>query len=131
MDWDVLPLRRAAMLAPRTMVTFLMVLNRMEDGRIAKGVALPPGTPALRVLVDILMCSTKDFPTIFRELKVWKSIMAPPDLIVRGRIEDARRVRAAEATAAAAASRSNGGGRSKGVRRGKKNNKMKKGSRKR
>ena len=103
MDWDVLPRRRAAMLAPRTMVTFLMVLNRMEDGRIAKGVALPPGTPTLRVLVDILMCSTKDIPTIFRELKVWKSIMAPPDLIVRGRIEDARRVRAAEATAAAAA----------------------------
>ena len=70
-----------------------------------------------------------------RELKVVEehhhAIMAPPDLIVRGRIEDARRVRAAEATAAAAASRSNGGGRSKGVRRGKKNNKMKKGSRKR
>ena len=131
MDWDVLPRRRAAMLAPRTMVTFLMVLNRMEDGRIAKGVALPPGTPTLRVLVDILMCSTKDIPTIFRELKVWKSIMAPPDLIVRGRIEDARRVRAAEATAAAAAARSSGGGRSKGGRRGKKKKKGKKGRRKR
>ena len=83
-------------------------------------------------LVDILMCSTKDFPTIFRELKVWKSIMAPPDLIVRGRIEDARRVRAAEATAAAAAARSSGGGRSKGGRRGKKKKKKgKKGRRKR
>ena len=78
-------------------------------------------------LVDILMCSTKDFPTIFRELKVWKSIMAPPDLIVRGRIEDARRVRAAEATAAAAAAaRSSGGGRRK-----KKKKKGKKGRRKR
>ena len=87
----------------------------------------------IRNLFDILMCSTKDFPTIFRELRVWKSIMAPPDLIVRGRIEDARRVRAAEATAAAAAARSSGGGRSKGGRPGKKKKKKKgkKGRRKR
>ena len=66
-----------------------------------------------------------------RELKVVEehhhAIMAPPDLIVRGRIEDARRVRAAEATAAAAAAaRSSRGGRS-----GKRGKKKKKKGRKR
>ena len=126
LDWDVLPLRRAAMLAPRTMVTFLMILNRMEDGRIAKGAAMSPGTPALRVFVDILMCSIIDFPTIFREHKVWKSIMAPPDLIVRGRIEDARRVRAAEAAAEATAA-----ARVRSGKRGGKKKNGKKGGRKR
>jgi hypothetical protein len=108
------------------MVTFLMILNRMEDGRIAKGAAMSPGTPALRVFVDILMCSIIDFPTIFREHKVWKSIMAPPDLIVRGRIEDARRVRAAEAAAEATAA-----ARVRSGKRGGKKKNGKKGGRKR
>jgi ankyrin repeat protein len=44
LDWDVLPRRRAAMLAPRTVVTALMILNRMEEGRVSKEKLLPCGT---------------------------------------------------------------------------------------
>ena len=135
LDWDVLPRRRAAMLAPRTVVTALMILNRMEEGRVSKEKLLPCGTrgPVLRVFFAILMRSTKDFPTIFRGVQVagplselrrgvWPCVRAPPNLVIRGRAEDARAVRAAEATAAAAAAaRSSGGGRS--GKRGKKKKK--------
>ena len=72
------------------------------------------------------MRSTKDFPTIFRGVQVagaltelrrgvWPCVRAPPNLVIRGRAEDARAVRAAKAkakAAAAAAARSSGGGRS-------------------
>ena len=141
LDWDVLPRRRAAMLAPRTVVTALMILNRMEDGRVSKEKLLPSGTrgPVLRVFFAILMRSTKDFPTIFRGVQVagaltelrrgvWPCVRAPPNLVIRGRAEDARAVRAEEATAAAA--RSSGGGRS-GKKKKKKKKKGKKGRRKR
>jgi len=84
------------------------------------------------------MRSTKDFPTIFRDQGpqgprgVWPCVRAPPNLVIRGRAEDARAVRAAEATAAAAAAaRSSGGGRSGKKRGGKKKKKKKKGRRKR
>ena len=103
LDWDVLPRRRAAMLAPRTVVTALMILNRMEDGRVSKEKLLPCGTrgPVLRVFFAILMRSTKDFPTIFRGVQVagplselrrgvWPCVRAPPNLVIRGRAEDAR-----------------------------------------
>ena len=140
LDWDVLPRRRAAMLAPRTVVTALMILNRMEDGRVSKEKLLPSGTrgPVLRVFFAILMRSTKDFPTIFRDQGpqgprgVWPCVRAPPNLVIRGRAEDARAVRAAKAkaaAAAAAAARSSGGGRS--GKRGKKKKKKKKKGRKR
>ena len=134
LDWDVLPRRRAAMLAPRTVVTALMILNRMEDGRVSKEKVLPSGTrgPVLRVFFAILMRSTKDFPTIFRDQGpqgprgVWPCVRAPPNLILRGRAEDARGVRAAEATAAAAAARrSGGGGGRSGKKRGGKKKKKK------
>ena len=129
------------MLAPRTVVTALMILNRMEEGRVSKEKLLPCGTrgPVLRVFFAILMRSTKDFPTIFRGVQVagalselrrgvWPCVRAPPNLVIRGRAEDARAVRAAEATAAA---RSSGGARS-GKRGGKKKKKKgKKGRRKR
>ena len=132
------------MLAPRTVVTALMILNRMEDGRVSKEKLLPCGTrgPALRVFFAILMRSTKDFPTIFRGVQVagaltelrrgvWPCVRAPPNLVIRGRAEDARAVRAAEATAAAAAAaRSSGGGRS-GKRGKKKKKKGKKGRKRR
>ena len=144
LDWDVLPRRRAAMLAPRTVVTALMILNRMEEGRVSKEKLLPCGTrgPVLRVFFAILMRSTKDFPTIFRGVQVdgpltelrrgvWPCVRAPPNLVIRGRAEDARAVRAAEATAAAAAAaRSSGGGRS-GKRGKKKKKKGKKGRKRR
>ena len=80
------------------------------------------------------MRSTKDFPTIFRGVQVagsvtelrrgvWPCVRAAPNLVIRGRAEDAMAVRAAEATAAAAvAARSSGGGRS-GKRGGKKKKK--------
>ena len=117
LDWDVLPRRRAAMLAPRAAWTLLMIVERMERGRIATGVPLPPATPALRVLFDVMMCTTKDFNTIFREY-VWSSVMAPPDLVERGRVEDAKKAReaveaeaAATAVEAAAAQRRSSGGR--------------------
>jgi hypothetical protein len=49
-------------------VTALLVLNRMEEGRVSKEKLLPSGTrgPVLRVFFAVLMRSTKDFPTIFR-----------------------------------------------------------------
>ena len=129
-------------LAPRTVVTALLILNRMDEGRVSKEKLLPSGTrgPVLRVFFAVLMRSTKDFPTIFRgvhvagplsELRrgVWPCVRAPPNLVIRGRAEDARAVLAAEATAAAAAAaaRSSGGGRSGK----KKKKKKKKGRRKR
>ena len=120
------------------MVTALMILNRMEDGRVSKEKLLPSGTrgPGLRVLFAILMRSTKDFPTIFRGVQVdgplaeirrgvWPCVRAPPNLVVRGRAEDARAVRAAKAAAAARS----GGGRS--GKRGKKKKKKKKGRKRR
>ena len=143
LDWDVLPRRRAAMLAPRTVVTALMILNRMEEGRVSKEKLLPSGTrgPVLRVFFAILMRSTKDLPTIFRGVQVdgplsdlrrggWPCVRAPPNLVIRGRAEDAKAVRAAEATAAAATS---GGGRSggSGKRGGKKKKRKKKKGKKR
>ena len=117
------------MLAPRTVVTALMILNRIGDGRVSKEKLLPSGTrgPVLRVFFAILMRSTKDFPTIFRDQGpqgprgVWPCVRAPPNLVIRGRAEDARAVRAAEATAAAAAAARSGGG----GRRGKKKKKKK------
>jgi len=125
------------MLAPRTVVTALMILNRMEEGRVSKEKLLPSGTrgPVLRVFFAVLVRSTKDFPTIFRGVQVagsvtelrrgvWPCVRAPPNLVIRGRAEDARAVRAAEATAAAARS-SGGGGRS--GKRGKKKKKKQKG----
>ena len=130
LDWDVLPRRRAAMLAPRAVVTALMVLNRMEDGRVSKDAVLPPSevggrdTPVLRVFFGILMRSTIDFAPIFREF-VWKSVAAPVSLVERGRVEDLRIARAAEKTAAAAAA-----ARSASARRGKKKKKGKKARRK-
>ena len=114
LDWDVLPRRRAAMLAPRAAVTMMMVMDRvllklqrqkLADfalGKEQQTLSFPPGTPALRALVYIMQNSTKDFETIFRE-HVWKSVAAPPDLVAVGRVADARRARAAEAIAAAAA----------------------------
>jgi len=71
-------------------------------GKEQQKLSFSPGTPALRALVYIMQNSTKDFETIFRE-HVWKSVAAPPDLVAVGRVADARRARAAEATAAAAA----------------------------
>ena len=64
-----------------------MIVERMERGRIATGEPLPP---ALRILFDVMMCTTKDFNTIFREY-VWSSVVAPPDLVERGRVEDAKK----------------------------------------
>ena len=144
LDWDVLPRRRAAILARRTVVTALMILNRMEDGRVSKEKLLPSGTrgPVLRVFFAILMRSTKDFPTIFRGVQVagslselrrgvWPCVRAPPNLVIRGRAEDARAVRAAEATAAAAAAaRSSGGGRSGKKKKKKKGRKRRRRNRK-
>jgi len=92
-----------------------------------------------------LIRSTKDFPTIFRGVQVdgplaelrrgvWPCVRAPPNLVIRGRAEDARAVRAAEAMAAAvAAARSSGGGRSgkRGWRKKKKKKKKKKGRKRR
>ena len=117
-----------------------MILNRMEEGRVSKEKLLPSGTrgPVLRVFFAILMRSTKDFPTIFRgvyvagplsELRrgVWPCVRAPPNLVIRGRAEDARVVRAAEATAAAAVAARSSGGR----RRGKKKKNKKKGRKRR
>ena len=52
---------------------------------------------------------------LFRD-NMWPHVVAPPNLIMRGQREDARVVRAAEATAAAAAAAfaaaTSGGGRS-------------------
>jgi len=65
LDWDVLPRRRAAILARRTVVTALseplMILNRMGDGRVSKRKLLPSGTrgPVLRLFFAILMRRTK------------------------------------------------------------------------
>ena len=124
------------MLAPRAAWTLLMIVERMERGRIATGVPLPPATPALRVLFDVMMCTTKDFNTIFREY-VWSSVMAPPDLVERGRVEDAKKAReaveaeaeaAATAIKAAVALRRSGGGR-RGKKKKKKKKKGKKGRR--
>ena len=118
LDWDVLPRRRAAMLAPRAAVTMMMVMDRvllklqrqkLADfalGKEQQKLSFPPGTPALRALVYMMQNSTKDFETIFRE-HVWKSVAAPPDLVAVGRVADARRARAAEAIAAGSSS---GGG---------------------
>ena len=144
----MLPRRRAAMLAPRAAVPMMMVMDRvllklqlqkLADfalGKEQQALSFPPGTPALRVLVYMMQNSTKDFETIFRE-HVWKSVAAPPDLVAVGRVADARRARAAEATATAAAAAAavaapSGGGSSsssKKKKRGKK--KKRKGRRKR
>jgi len=143
LDWDVLPRRRAAMLAPRAAVTMMMVMNRvllklqrqkLADfalGKEQQKLSFPPGTPALRALVYIMQNSTKDFETIFRE-HVWKSVAAPPDLVAVGRVADARRVRAAEATAAAAAAvaAAQSGGGSSSSSSGKKKKRVKKKKRK-
>ena len=106
-----------------------MIVERMERGRIATGEPLPP---ALRILFDVMMCTTKDFNTIFREY-VWSSVVAPPDLVERGRVEDAKKAReaveaeaAATAIKAAAAQRRSGGGR-RGKKKKKKKKKGKKG----
>ena len=104
-----------------------MILNRMGDEWVSKKKLLPSGTrgPVLRVFFTILMRSTKDFPTIFRDQgpqgpqDVWPCVRAPPNLVIRGRAEDAWAVRAAEAA------RSGGGGRS-GKRGGRKKKKKKK-----
>ena len=141
LDWDVLPRRRAAMLAPRAAVTMMMVMDRvllklqrqkLADfalGKEQQALSFPPGTPALRALVYIMQNSTKDFEAIFRE-HVWKSVAAPPDLVAVGRVVDARRVRAGEAAAAAAAAAAvaapSGGGSSSSVKKKKKRGKEKK-----
>ena len=57
---------------------------------------------------------------------VWPCVRAPPNLVIRGRVEDARVVRAAEATAAAAAAARSSGGKRSGKRGGKKKKKKKK-----
>ena len=147
-DWDVAAAhwKRSSvlsMLPVVEVVTALLVLNRMGEGRVSKEKLLPSGTlgPVLRIFFGVLIRSTKDFPTIFRGVQVagalselrrgvWPCVRAPPNLVIRGRAEDARAVCAAEATAAAAAAaRSSGGGRS--GKRGKKKKKGKKGRRKR
>jgi hypothetical protein len=72
----------------------------MEEGRVSKEKLLPSGTrgPVLRVFFAIMMRSTKDFPTIFRDQGpqgprgVWPCVRAPPNLVIRGRAEDARAV---------------------------------------
>ena len=143
LDWDVLPRRRAAMLAPRAAVTMMMVMNRvllklqrqkLADfalGKEQQALSFPPGTPALRALVYIMQNSTKDFETIFRE-HVWKSVAAPPDLVAVGRVADARRARAAEAIAAAAAAAvaaPSGGGSSSSSKKKKRGKKKKRKSR--
>ena len=87
LDWDVLPRRRAAMLAPRAAVTVMMVMDRVllevqlqqlvdfTVGRETQAISFPPETPALRVFVYIMQSSTKDCADIFRE-NVWPSVVA-------------------------------------------------------
>lgn len=109
LDWDVLPRRRAAMLAPRTVVTALMILNRMGDGRVSKKKLLPNGTKgsALRILFAVMVRSPKDFLTIFRGVRVagplselrrgvWPCVMAPVNPIVQRRVKEAEAAEAEE-----------------------------------
>ena len=132
LDWDVLPRRRAAMLAPRAAMTMMMVMDRvllemqrqqLADfalGREKQALSFPPGTPALRVLVYIMQSSTKDCNAIFRE-NVWKSVAAPPDRVEAGRVADEREGRAAAAAIAA----QSGGGKKKKKKKKKKGKKKK------
>ena len=139
LDWDVLPRRRAAMLAPRAAMTFFMIMNRMRARQIPTEAPLTvrmghwaAGTPILRIMMRVWMRTDKEFE-FFRD-HMWPHVVAPPNLIARGQREDARVARAAEATAAAAAAAvTSGGGRSggSGKRGGKKKKKKGKKGRKR
>ena len=84
-DWDVAAAhwKRSSvlsMLPVVEVVTALLVLNRMGEGRVSKEKLLPSGTlgPVLRIFFAVLMRSTKDFPTIFRGVQV----AVPPPLSV-------------------------------------------------
>ena len=113
LDWDVLPRRRAAMLAPRTVMTFLMIMNRMRARQIPTEAPLtvrmrdwPAGTPVLRVMMRVWMRTDKEFE-FFRDI-MWPHVVAPLNLAVQGgREEDALQ-------AARAAAATSGGGRSGG-----------------
>jgi hypothetical protein len=139
LDWDVLPHRRTAMLAPRAAMTFFMIMNRMRARQIPTEAPLTvrmghwaAGTPILRIMMRVWMRTDKEFE-FFRD-HMWPHVVAPPNLIARGQREDARVARAAEATAAAAAAAvTSGGGRSggSGKRGGKKKKKKGKKGRKR
>ena len=131
LDWNVLPRRRAAMLAPRAAMTFFMIMNRMRARQIPTEAPLtvrmrdwPAGTPVLRVMMRVWMRTDKEFE-FFRD-HMWPHVVAPPNLVVRRQREDARAALAAEATAAAAS----GGGSGKkrgGKTKTKKKRKGKKG----
>ena len=134
LDWDVLPRRRAAMLAPRAAMTFFMIMNRMRARQIPTEAPLtvrmgnwPTGTPVLRIMMRVWMRTDKEFE-FFRDI-MWPHVVAPPNLIVRGQREDARAARAAEAADAAAAATmaaaTSGGGRSGGSGKKKRGGKKK------
>ena len=90
----------------------------MGEGRVSKeAAAMLPSVRQPRSRSPRLLC--------------YSYLDAQHNLVIRGRAEDARAVRAVEATAAATvAARSGGGGRS-GKRGGRKKGKKKKGRRKR
>ena len=68
LDWDVLPRRRAAILAHRTVVTTMMIMYRMRDADVL------PGTQFLSGLFRIIMRSTKCVLPIFRE-HMWPCVL--------------------------------------------------------
>jgi hypothetical protein len=110
------------MLAPRTVMTFLMIMNRMRARQIPTEAPLtvrmrdwPAGTPVLRVMMRVWMRTDKEFE-FFRDI-MWPHVVAPLNLAVQGgREEDALQ-------AARAAAATSGGGRSGGsgtMKRGEK-----------
>ena len=142
LDWNLLPHCRAAIHRPRTVLTALMVLNRLARNEIASEPALtadwiaPPGTPLLRVCLRSALAVPlrrgANLGDIFRE-SVWPHVLGAPDLRVQGRAERGARVSGRDVTGRGGGGRVSraGGGAERGQQAKKKGKKGKKGRRRR
>ena len=119
LDWSLLPLRHAALLRPRAVLTALMVMNRLAANRVPTEPALtvrviaPPGTPVLKTCIRAALAvplqHDSNLGAVFREW-VWPHVLGAPDLKVVARVEHAAQCRAAASAATARAAMASGGG---------------------
>ena len=137
LDWSLLPLRHAAHLRPRAVLTALMLMNRLAANRVPKEprltvhVSARPGTPVLKTCIRAALAvplqHDSNLGVVFREY-VWPHVLGAPDLKVVARAEHAAQRRAAvsAATARAALASGGGGGGSRKQQKGKRKGKKKK-----
>ena len=131
LDWNVLPLRHAAMIRPRTVMAMLIAINRLaaaaaaaaildEPPLDASHVDVEPETPgfALQRLMRYALRTGKDFDSIFRE-HVWPSVLAAPCPHLAARLVDATTAKKKKKKKKEKKSASGGGKSKRGKRKGK------------